>query len=100
MTKTKKVGIAGRFGPHYGTRNRNNWRDVMERLKGVQKCPRCESKAKNMREFIGVWKCEKCGARWTGGAWDPSTTRGKEATRISTRAEREIKEAEELKNKQ
>ncbi len=97
MAKTKKVGIAGRFGPRYGSRNRNNWREIMEKVKGVQKCPKCETKLKNMREFIGVWHCKKCGAKWTGGALEPSTARGKESSRIASRIARETKEAEESK---
>jgi large subunit ribosomal protein L37Ae len=97
MTKTKKVGLAGRFGPRYGSRVRHNWREVMERVKGEQKCPRCETKSRNMREFIGVWHCKKCGARWTGGAWDPVTVRGRESMRIATRIAHEEVAKKELK---
>lgn len=95
MAKMKKVGLAGRFGHRYGSRVRNNWRDIMEKSKGIQKCPRCETKARNMREFLGVWHCKKCGARWTGGAWEPSTARGKEGVRIAARIAREMIESEE-----
>jgi large subunit ribosomal protein L37Ae len=99
MAKTKKVGIAGRFGPRYGSRVRNNWREIMERLKGENRCPRCETKARNMRDFIGVWSCPKCNAKWTGGAWEPATSRGKEAVRIASRIAREMHEAEEAEAK-
>ena len=94
MAGTKKVGIAGRFGARYGSRTRNTWKAVMEHQKGVQKCPRCESKIKNMRQSIGVWKCPKCGATFTGGAWAPATSRGKESHRIATRIARETMELE------
>jgi len=93
--KTKKVGMAGRFGPRYGSRVLNTWRGVMEKVKGVQKCPRCQTKNSNMRDFLGVWECPKCGARWTGGAWEPETDRGRESVRTSNRLGRELQEAEE-----
>ena len=92
MGRTKKVGIAGKFGARYGSRTRNNWRTIMEVQKGVQKCPKCETKVRNMRETVGVWKCKKCGARFTGGAWNGATARGKESHRIAVRLARESSE--------
>ena len=94
MAKTKKVGISGKFGPRYGSTLRKRWNKVTEKQKGPTKCPKCESKIKNMRKFVGVWECPKCGARWTGGAWESSTARGKESHRIATRLARETLEAE------
>jgi large subunit ribosomal protein L37Ae len=85
MGKTKKIGIAGRFGTRYGSTIRNRWRDVMQKTKGPQKCPKCETTIRNMREFLGVWHCKKCGARFTGGAWVPKTPRGLESYRIAHR---------------
>lgn len=90
--KTKKVGMAGRFGPRYGSRVRNAWRGIMEKSKGVQRCPKCQTKSTNMRDFLGVWQCPKCGARWTGGAWESETERGKESIRNATRLSRESAE--------
>jgi ribosomal protein L37AE/L43A len=68
----------------------------MEKLKGEQKCPKCQTKTRNIRDFIGVWECPRCHARWTGGAWESETTRGKESIRIANRlalkeSEQEIK---------
>lgn len=94
MGHTKKVGISGKFGARYGSRTRNAWKTIAEKQKGIQKCPRCESKVRNMRESVGVWSCKKCGARFTGGAWIGATNRGKESHRIATRIAREAKEAE------
>lgn len=99
MGRTKKVGIAGRFGPHYGSRVRNNWRDIMVKLKvEPQKCPRCLTKSRNMRDFLGVWECPKCGAKWTGGAWESETERGRESIRGATRLRHEAEEAEKNPN--
>jgi large subunit ribosomal protein L37Ae len=81
MAKLKKMGIAGRFGPRYGTSIRNRWRDVMVKQKSEQKCPKCFTKIKNMRAFVGVWECKKCGAKFTGGAWISESVRGKDSKR-------------------
>ena len=89
MTKTKKVGLSGKFGPRYGSTLRKQWNVIAEKQKGFVKCPKCETKIRNMREFVGVWHCKKCGAQWTGGAWESATSRGKESIRIATRLERE-----------
>lgn len=94
MGKTKKVGISGRFGPRYGSKVRKQWRDIAIKQKGISKCPKCNSKLPNMREFVGVWHCKKCGATWTGGAWESSTARGKESQRIAIRMAREAAENE------
>lgn len=92
MGKTKKVGISGKFGVRYGAKVRKSWEEVAQKQKGFTKCPKCESKVRNMRESIGLWYCRKCGARWTGGAWESRTVRGKEASRIAVRLARETPE--------
>ena len=99
MGKTKKVGIAGRFGPRYGSKLRKQWRDITSKQKGISKCPKCFSKLTNMREFAGVWHCKKCGATWSGGTWESSTARGKESHRIAIRMAREAAESESAQKK-
>jgi len=39
--RTRVVGIAGRFGPRYGSTLRKRWRDVMERRYADHLCPFC-----------------------------------------------------------
>ncbi|QEE14723.1 50S ribosomal protein L37ae [Promethearchaeum syntrophicum] len=95
MGKTKKVGISGRFGARYGSKLRKQWRDITSKQKGITKCPKCNTKLPNMREFVGVWHCKKCGATWTGGSWESATARGKESHRIAIRMAREASEAEQ-----
>ena len=63
-----------------------------KKQKGIVKCPKCETKIRNMREFTGLWHCKKCDATWTGGAWESSTARGKESHRIAVRMARELAE--------
>ncbi len=97
MGKTKKVGISGKFGVRYGATLRKRWNNIAEKQKGFVKCPKCETKVRNMRESIGVWHCKRCGSTWTGGAWESATPRGKESVRIATRLSREIAELEKSK---
>ena len=52
-----------------------------------------------MREFSGVWHCKRCGATWTGGAWESTTARGKESHRIAIRMAREAAESESAQKK-
>jgi large subunit ribosomal protein L37Ae len=95
MGKTKKAGISGKFGSRYGAKVRKEWNDLAEKQKGYVKCPRCKTKLRNMREFSGLWHCRRCGATWTGGAWQSSTERGKESHRIAVRMAREAKKLKE-----
>ncbi len=92
--KTKKVGISGKFGARYGSTMRARWRKIAEVQKGIVKCPKCESRVRNIRQTIGVWECPRCGAKFTGGAWAPNTDRGKQSHRIAVRLARELAESE------
>ena len=64
-----KVGSAGRFGPRgAGKKNRDIIRDIekLERQRSV--CPRCDMPYVR-RESKGIFKCEKCGNKFTGKAY-------------------------------
>jgi len=66
MGRTKKMGIAGRFGVRYGT----SVRDRIRKIEGVKyDCPDCFKKLK--RESKGVWFCKKCGLKFAGKAYKP-----------------------------
>ena len=68
MTKTKKIGIAGRFGPRYGTRVKERIRQIESKVRERQICPNCKRKALK-RVASGVWVCKKCGSKFAGGAY-------------------------------
>ncbi len=68
MTKTKKIGIAGRFGPRYGTRVKETIRQIESKVRERQICPVCKRKAVK-RIAAGIWGCKKCGAKFSGGAY-------------------------------
>lgn len=66
---TKKVGTAGRFGARYGKRIRQKITEVEQKQKGWQKCPYCH-KPRVKRVSAGIWQCKKCGAKFTGKAYE------------------------------
>ncbi len=79
--KTKKIGVAGKYGSRYGRRTRENVRKVEEKAKAKHKCPQC-GKASLKRVSNGIWQCTKCKTKLAGGAYIPQTGLGK----ISQRA--------------
>lgn len=82
--KVKKVGPAGSFGPRYGTVARRRYAEVVAGMRLPHECPRCHVRAVR-RLSVGVWGCRKCGVKFAGGAYLPSTKLGE----VSKRAARE-----------
>ncbi len=68
MAEVKRLGSVKRFGSRYGRRVRHKLAKIEAVLKGKHKCPYCRSmKAKQLS--VGIWKCKKCGAKFTGKAY-------------------------------
>ena len=89
MGKTKTVGSSGKFGTRYGMRLRKKWHEVDKKQKVLHECPVCNRKAVQ-RISSGIWECRKCSAKFTGGAYLPSTTVAQTGARTITRiAERD-----------
>jgi len=82
--KVKKVGPAGSFGARYGTVARRRYAEVVAGMRLPHECPRCHVRAVR-RLSVGVWGCRKCGVKFAGGAYLPSTKLGE----VSKRAARE-----------
>ena len=95
MGKTKKVGISGKFQARYGSVVRKRYRQIMEKMKGKIRCPRCQTRGSVSRISTGIWSCKKCNAKFTGGAYYIETPRGAESFRISKRKQRELEVTEE-----
>ncbi|MHA1729136.1 MAG: 50S ribosomal protein L37Ae [Promethearchaeota archaeon] len=93
MGKTKKVGITGRYGVRYGSRIRKRVKTIETKMHTPQKCPKCETKSIK-RVSTGIWRCKKCGAQFTGGAYEMKTQPSVESKRIATRVQRELEELE------
>ena len=84
MGRTKKVGSTGRFGTRYGATIRKRVKKIEEDSKSLHLCPSCDS-LKVKRISIGIWQCNFCGYRYTGGSWAPETPGGKIAKRTAKR---------------
>ncbi len=69
MTKTKKVGVAGRFGSRYGKKIRQLVIDVEKRKKAKKICPYCKKTGSVKRLSKGIWRCVKCEKKFTGKAY-------------------------------
>jgi len=82
--KVKKVGPAGTFGARYGTVARRRYAEVISGMRVPHECPRCRVRAVR-RLSVGVWSCRKCGVKFSGGAYLPTTKLGD----VSRRAARE-----------
>ncbi len=73
--RTKKVGIAGKYGVRYGVRVRKRLKDVGEHTSRRHRCPQCHHRSVR-RKSTGVWHCRKCGTTFAGGAYRPVVARG------------------------
>jgi len=71
----KKVGPARGFGARYGVSVRRRWVSIVAEMRKKHTCPKCGFKAVR-RESIGIWICRKCGLRFAGGAYTPTTKIG------------------------
>lgn len=71
MSRTKKIGSAGRFGSRYGRKIRKDVADVEVVQSASHECPVC-LKVAVKRVAFGVWECRSCGRRFAGGAFKPT----------------------------
>jgi large subunit ribosomal protein L37Ae len=69
--RTKKLGVAGRFGARYGKRLKDNFRKIEKLKQEKWSCSVCMKKTVK-RECSGIWYCTACGHRFTGKAYKPS----------------------------
>ena len=72
MGRTKKIGAAGRFGPRYGTKSRKLVAEIERKLGQRYKCPSCGA-IKVGRISTAIWQCARCGAKFAGAAYTPTT---------------------------
>lgn len=68
--RTKKVGIAGKYGPRYGVRVRKRLKQVDSDKSKWYVCPKCNHQSVK-RAGTGIWKCRRCGLVFAGGAYKP-----------------------------
>lgn len=75
MAHTKKVGSSGRYGPRYGGLARRLVANVEKVQRAAHECHAC-GKVAVYREGTAIWKCQKCGMTFAGGAYVPQTGAG------------------------
>lgn len=74
------MGSTGRFGPRYGRKVRLRVETIEEKMHEKHRCPQCGRSAVE-RVSTSIWRCRKCGTKFTGGAYVPETPSGKIALR-------------------
>jgi len=79
---TYKVGPSGSFGARYGTVARKRYSTIVTELKAPHECPQCHITAVK-RLSVGIWLCGRCGFKFAGGAYAPTTKLGEIAERAS-----------------
>ncbi|AUV80919.1 50S ribosomal protein L37ae [Salinigranum rubrum] len=75
-SKASKVGSAGRFGARYGRVARRRVKEIEAEMR--------DSKVDGddvKRVGTGIWKNERTGELFTGGAYRPQTPGGRQVTR-------------------
>ncbi|AKG92052.1 ribosomal protein L37a [Geoglobus ahangari] len=70
MPRTKKVKMAGRFGPRYGIRVRRSIVEIESQQRKKYVCKKCGKKAVK-RVGTAIWECRSCGYKFAGGAYIP-----------------------------
>lgn len=80
MGKTKKVGLGASFGARYGTLAKKRYVEIVSQMRARWECPKCHKRGVR-RESVGIWLCRKCGFKFAGGAYAPTTKLGEVARR-------------------
>ena len=81
MGSTKKVGSTGRFKGRYGVGIKRRVLKVEDKAKELGACPFCGFE-RIKRVAAGLFVCRKCGARFTGGAYEVQTLVGRAVSKM------------------
>jgi large subunit ribosomal protein L37Ae len=88
--KGKVTGSSGRFGCRYGRFVRKRVNDIEKISRAFHRCPKCDMESV-ARKGTGIWECRKCGYKFAGGAYQPTTPTMKIAQRAIDRTVEEIR---------
>lgn len=78
----RKIGLGGGLGARYGTIARRQYVEILTGLRSKHECPRCKFNTVK-RSSVGIWNCHKCGFKFAGGAYTPTTKLGEIAARAT-----------------
>jgi len=81
MPRRRKLSYGLRLRTRGGASLRKRWTRVVSAMRSPHKCPSCGSRTVS-RESTGIWSCSKCGYRFAGGAYLPSTKMGQTSARL------------------
>ena len=73
---TKKLKSAARYGARYGVGVKKRVLKIEAKQKRKHACPNCGFR-RAKRKSAGIYACTKCGSRFAGGAYIPSTMTGR-----------------------
>lgn len=83
------------FGARYGSTLRKRYAEVWKTCKSIKICPKCEKEGSVYRIKIGLWACKKCGAKFTGAAYNIYSEIGRAIKERPIRPIEEIKKSDE-----
>ncbi|MBI2653487.1 50S ribosomal protein L37ae [Candidatus Woesearchaeota archaeon] len=64
----KVAGSVKRFGARYGRKPKLKFSKIETEQRKLHKCPYCNKMAVK-RVAVGIWRCRKCNAKFTGKAY-------------------------------
>lgn len=77
----KNASSTKRFGARYGKTTKDKFGSIEKQQKAKYKCPYC-SRDQVKRESLGIWQCQKCGAKFASKAYTV-TKKAKIQTKIA-----------------
>ena len=100
MPLPKELRTTKRYGSRYGRTTKHRAAVVEREQRTAHKCPYC-NKEKVYRLVMGIWKCEKCLAVFTGKAYSIHAKRLTVEELAKTRAETALEvEAQDIREKE
>ncbi|MEM1570059.1 MAG: 50S ribosomal protein L37ae [Candidatus Bathyarchaeia archaeon] len=79
-SKPKNAGM-GSMKAKYGAPLRSRYVRILQMAKRAYQCPKC-GKLRVKRVSVGIWFCSKCGYKFAGGAYQPTTEMGRVAQQM------------------
>jgi len=82
-----KQGPMAKYGSRYGVRQKKIAAAIERVQKQKHSCPYCERPALE-RMSAGIWHCRKCGNKFAGGAYFPTSAIGQQIMKMRIEKEK------------